>query len=66
VQVGNVVVLVDGGEAGREGQIMSVRDNMLMVGCLSRDRLWVVMAHTCEVLPQELFRPLCARERDSK
>jgi hypothetical protein len=66
VQVGDVVVLVDdvdGVEAGREGQIMSVRDNMLMVGCRSRDRLRVVMAHTWEVLPQELFRRLRATER---
>jgi hypothetical protein len=66
VQVGEVVVLVedvDGVEAGREGRIMGVRDNMLMVGCRSRDRLQVVMAHTREVLPQEIFRRLCTRER---
>jgi hypothetical protein len=53
VQVGEVVVLVenvDGVEAGREGRIMSVRDNMVMVGCRSRDRLQVIMA-------------LCKRER---
>ncbi len=66
MQAGDVVVLVDdvdGVEAGREDQIMSVRDNMLIVGCRSRDRLQVVLAHTWEVLPQELFRRLCARER---
>jgi hypothetical protein len=66
VQVGDVVVLVhdvDGIKAGREGQIMSVRDSMLIVGCRSRDRLQVVLAHTWEVLPQELFRRLRARER---
>jgi hypothetical protein len=38
---------------------MSVRDNMLMVGFRSRDRLRVVIAHTWE----ELFRRLGARER---
>ena len=66
VQVGEVVVLVenvDGVEAGREGRIMSVRDNMVMVGCRAHDRLQVMMARTWEVLPQELFRRLCARER---
>ena len=42
---------------------MSVRDNMLMVGCRSRDSSAWVMARTWEVLPQELFRRLCARER---
>jgi hypothetical protein len=67
VQVGELVVLVqdvEGVEAGREGRIMGVRDNMVMVGCRSRDRLQVVLARTWEVLPQELFRRLCERERN--
>jgi hypothetical protein len=66
VQVGEVVVLVedvDGIKTGHEGRIMSLRDNMVMVGCRSRDRLQLVLAHTWEVLPQELFRRLCKRER---
>ena len=66
MQVGELVVLVqdvEGVEAGREGRIMGVRDNMVMVGCRSRDRLQVVLARTWEVLPQELFRRLCERER---
>lgn len=64
MQAGDVVVLVDdvGIEAGREGQIMDVRDITLMV-YRSRERLRLVMAHTWEVLPQELFRRSCARER---
>jgi hypothetical protein len=49
---------VDGIEAGREGRIMSIRDNVVMVGCRSRDRLQFVLARTWEVLPQELFRRL--------
>ena len=66
MQVGEVVVLVedvDGIKAGHEGRIMSLRDNMVMVGCRSRDRLQVIMARAWEVLPQEFFRRLCARER---
>ena len=66
MQAGDVAVLVDdvdGVEAGRERQIMSVRDNMLMVGFRSRDILREVIAHTWEALPQELFRRLGARER---
>ena len=66
MQVGEVVVLVenvDGVEAGREGRIMSVRDNMVMVGYRARDRLQVIMARTWEVLPQELFLRLSKRER---
>ena len=53
---------VDGVEAGREGRIMSVRDNMVMVGCRAHDRLQVIMARTWEVLPQELSS-VCARGR---
>ena len=67
MQIGELVVLVqevEGLEAGREGRIMGVRDNMVMVGCRSRDRLQVVLARTWEVLPQELFRRLCERERN--
>ena len=63
MQVGEVVVLVEdvmGVEAGREGRIMGMRDNMLMVGCRSRDCLPVVMAHTWEVLPRS-FSAVCAR-----
>ena len=65
MQVGEVVVLVedvDGVEAGREGRTMSVRDNIVMVGCRPHERLQLVLAHTWEVLPQELFRRLCKRE----
>jgi hypothetical protein len=42
VKVGQLVVLVDdadGVEAGLESCIMSVRDDMLTVGCQSSDRL---------------------------
>jgi hypothetical protein len=42
---------------------MSVRDNMVMVGCRARDRLQVIMARAWEVLPQELFLRLCKGER---
>lgn len=60
MQVGEVVVLVedvDGIKAGHEGRIMSLRDNMVMVGCRSRDRLQVIMARTWEVLPQGALPP---------
>ena len=66
MQVGEVVVLVedvDGIKAGHEGRIMSLRDNMVMVGCRSRDRsairLWRI--------PGRFFRrsssAVCARGR---
>ena len=69
MQVGEVVVLVedvDGIEAGREGRIMGIRDNVVMVGCRSRDRLQFVLARTWEVLPQELFRRLSEGGDDSR
>jgi len=65
VQIGELIVLVedvDGIEAGHEGRIMSIRDNVVMVGCRTRDRLQFVLARTWEVLPQELFRRLSDRE----
>ena len=65
VKVGQLVVLVDevdGLEAGREGCIMGVRDDMLTVGCQTSERLHLVLAHTWQVLPRELFRRLSARE----
>jgi hypothetical protein len=54
---------VDGVQAGREGFIMGLRDDMVTVGCQSRDRLHLVLARTWQVLPRELFRRLSARER---
>ena len=66
MQVGEVVVLVEdveGIKAGHEGRIMSLRENMVMVGCRSRDRLQIIMARSWEVLPKELFLRLCKRER---
>jgi hypothetical protein len=65
VKIGELVVLiddVDGVEAGREGCIMGVRDDMLTVGCQSPDRLHLILARTWQVLPRELFRRLSARE----
>ena len=65
MKVGQLVVLVDdvdGLEAGREGCIMGVRDDMLTVGCQTSERLHLVLAHTWQVLPRELFRRLSARE----
>ena len=51
MKIGQLVVLVDdvdGVEAGREGCIMGVRDDMLTVGCQTSERLHLVLAHTSE------------------
>jgi hypothetical protein len=65
VQIGDTVILVqdvEGVEAGCEGRVMSVRDDMVMVACRLRHRLQLVMAYAWEVLPEESFRLLCKRE----
>ena len=65
MKVGQLVVLVDdvdGVEASREGCIMGVHDDMVTVGCQSRDRLHLILARTWQVLPRELFRRLSARQ----
>ena len=66
MEVGDVVVLlhdVDGIEAGQEGRVMGVRQDMVMVGCRTRERLQVVMARTWELLPERMFRRVCEREK---
>jgi hypothetical protein len=40
---------------------MRVRDNILTVGCQSRDRLHLVLARTWQVPPRELFHRLSKR-----
>ena len=49
---------VDGLEAGREGCIMGMLDDVVTVGCQSRERLHLVLARTWQILPRELFRRL--------
>jgi hypothetical protein len=69
VKVGELVVLVDdvdGVEAGREGCIMGVRDDMVTVGCQSRDRLQLVLAHPWQLLLREHFHRLSKREGGSR
>jgi hypothetical protein len=42
---------------------MRKRNNMLIAGRRIRGRLWPLIAHTWEILPQERFHHLGARER---
>jgi hypothetical protein len=65
MKIGELVVLVDdvdGGKQAGECCIMDARDDMVTVGCQSRDRLHLVLARTWQILPRELFRRLSARE----
>ena len=65
MEVGETVVLVgdvDGMPAGKEGQVMKVRGDMLLIGCRSAHRLELVLARTWEVLPERKWRRLRKRE----
>jgi hypothetical protein len=42
---------------------MGVRDNMLTVGCQSRDRSHLVLARTWQVLPRVIWRTNCTLSR---
>ena len=61
MDVGEKVVLVgdvDGMPAGKEGMVMRVRDDMLLIGFRSAQRLEFVLARSWEVLPERKWRRL--------
>ena len=65
MDVGETVVLVrdvDGMPAGKEGMVMRVRDDMLLIGFRSAERLEFVLARSWEVLPERKWRRLRKRE----
>jgi hypothetical protein len=64
MEVGETVVLVedvDGMPAGKEGRVMRVRGDILLIGCRSRHRLEFVLARSWEVLPERKWRRLGER-----
>jgi hypothetical protein len=64
MEVGETVVLVgdvDGMPAGKEGRVMRVRGDMLLIGCRSADRLELVLARPWEVLPERKWSRLRKR-----
>ena len=52
---------VDGMPAGKEGLVMRVRGDMLLIGIRSADRLEFVLARSWEVLPERKWRRLRKR-----
>ena len=61
MQIGETVVLVgdvDAMPAGKEGRVMRVRGDMLLIGCRSAHRLEFVLARSWEVLPERKWRRL--------
>ena len=67
MEIGETVVLVedvDGMPVGKEGRVMRVRGDMLLVGFRSAHRLELVLARTWEVLPERKWRRLNKERRD--
>ena len=61
IELGETVVLVvdvDGMPTGKDGFVIKVRDDMLLIGCRSAHRLEFVLARSWEVLPERKWRRL--------
>ena len=66
MDVGETVVLVsdvNGVPAGKEGLVMKVREDILLIGCRSGHLLDLVLARAWEVLPERNWRALSKIER---
>ena len=61
MEIGETVVFVedvDGMPAGKEGRVMRVRGDILLIGCRSAQRLELVLAKSWEVLPERKWKRL--------
>ena len=66
MKAGEVVVLVNdvqGVAAGKEGRVMSVREDSVLVECRLQERLHFVLARTWDLLPETIYRRLLKRQR---
>ena len=66
MEIGESVVFVndvEGVEAGRHGRVMGLCDETVMVGCRMRERLYLVLVHAWDVLPEPMWRRLLRRRR---
>ena len=61
MKAGELVVLVNdvqGVVAGKEGRVMSVREDAVLVECRLEERLHFVLARTWDLLPETIYRRL--------
>ena len=66
MKAGELVVLVNdvqGVAAGKEGRVMSVREDAVLVECRLEERLHFVLARTWDLLPGTIYRRLLKRQR---
>jgi hypothetical protein len=64
VEVGQKVVFVrdvKGAEVGKQGIVMDVSENMVVVGCRSHEHLAPVLAQMWDVLPERLWDRILKR-----
>jgi hypothetical protein len=61
VKSGELVVLVNdiqGVAAGKEGRVMSMREDAVIVECRLQERMHFVLAKTWDLLPETVYRRL--------
>ena len=66
MKAGEVVVLVNdvqGVTAGKEGRVISVREDAVLVECRLEERLHFVLARMWDLLPETIYRRLLKRQR---
>jgi hypothetical protein len=66
VKVGERVVLVndvEGVAAGKQGRVMSVRADAVLVECQLQERLHFVLARTWDLLPETIYRRVLKRQK---
>ena len=59
MKAGEVVVLVNdvqGVTAGKEGRVMSVREDAVLVECRLQEQMHFVLARTWDLLPEAIYR----------
>ena len=66
MKAGELVVLVNdvqGVAAGKEGRVMSVREDTVLVECCLEERLHFVQAQMWDLLPETIYRRVLKRRR---
>ena len=66
MKAGERVVLVNdvqGVDAGKQGRVMSVSDDAVLVECRLQERLHLVRARTWDLLPETIYRRFLKGQR---
>jgi hypothetical protein len=69
VKSGELVVLVNdvhGVAAGKEGRIMSVREDAVLVECLLEEQPRFLLARTWDLLPEAIYQRSLKRQKNGR